>query len=249
MEGTALAIYLIATFAAAVVTGVSGFAFGLIAAGVWLHILTPLQTASLIIAFGLVVQGISVWKLRRSVRWARLWPFLAGGAFGVPAGVAILGWASAEHVRLVVGAMLVLYSLYGISRPETRAGERAGRAADTSIGVLNGLVGGLTGLAGIVATIWCSMRGWTKDEQRAVFQPTGLAVFAMSAFWLGLSGAISGDIVWLFLIGIPALMAGTWLGLVIYGRLDDAAFRIMVLMLLFFSGIALVGPIAATFFS
>src|SRR5262249_48531988 len=32
-----LAIYLIATFAAALVTGVAGFAFGLVAAAVWLH--------------------------------------------------------------------------------------------------------------------------------------------------------------------------------------------------------------------
>src|SRR5215468_5144515 len=86
MDGTIVnaAIYLTATFAAALVTGVAGFAFGLVAAGVWLHILTPMQTATLIIAFGLVVQAISVWKLRHAVRWSRLWPFLLGAAFGVP---------------------------------------------------------------------------------------------------------------------------------------------------------------------
>src|SRR5690242_15645338 len=50
------ALFLSATFAAALVAGVSGFAFGLIAAAVWLHLLTPLQTATLIIAFGLIVQ-------------------------------------------------------------------------------------------------------------------------------------------------------------------------------------------------
>src|SRR6266702_7441703 len=80
MDATILtvALYLTATLAAALVTGVAGFAFGLVAAGVWLHILTPMQTATLIIAFGLVVQGISVWKLRRALRWSRLWPFLLG---------------------------------------------------------------------------------------------------------------------------------------------------------------------------
>jgi len=55
-----LALYLTATFAAALVTGMAGFAFGLVAAAIWLHILTPMQTATLIIAFGLVVQGVSV---------------------------------------------------------------------------------------------------------------------------------------------------------------------------------------------
>src|SRR5262245_25336736 len=88
-----VALYLTATFAAALVTGVAGFAFGLVAAAIWLHILTPMQTATLIIAFGLVVQGVSVWKLRHALRWSWLWPFLLGGALGVPLGVAILEWA------------------------------------------------------------------------------------------------------------------------------------------------------------
>jgi hypothetical protein len=52
-----LAIFLAATFAGALVAGLSGFAFGLIAASLWLYILTPLQTATLIIVFGLIVQG------------------------------------------------------------------------------------------------------------------------------------------------------------------------------------------------
>jgi uncharacterized membrane protein YfcA len=82
-----LAFFLLATFAAALVAGLAGFAFGLVAAAVWLHILTPLQTASLIIAFGLIVQGVAVWKLRRALQWQRLWPFLVGGFLGVP-------WAS-----------------------------------------------------------------------------------------------------------------------------------------------------------
>ena len=45
MDGTILqlGVFLGATFAAALVAGLAGFAFALIAAGVWLHILTPLR--------------------------------------------------------------------------------------------------------------------------------------------------------------------------------------------------------------
>jgi uncharacterized membrane protein YfcA len=97
-----LAIYLAATFAAAFVTGLAGLAFGLVAAAVWLHILTPTQTATLIIAFGLVVQGVSVWKLRHALRWSRLWPFLFGAAFGVPLGqTTIMGLRSFLSVTFV----------------------------------------------------------------------------------------------------------------------------------------------------
>src|SRR5262249_5591676 len=216
-----ISIYLAATFVAALVTGIAGFAFGLVAAAVWLHILTPLKTATLIIAFGLVVQGVSVWKLRGALRWSRLWPFLLGAAVGVPLGVAILGWASPDYVRVGVGVLLVLYSSYSLARPPLKPLTGVGATADAGVGFLNGILGGLTGLAGILTTIWCGMRGWGKDEQRAVFQPIGVAIFAMSGLWLGVKGAISSDTVWLFVVGLSALLAGTWAGVkryrVIYG--------------------------------
>jgi uncharacterized membrane protein YfcA len=98
----------------------------------------------------------------------------------------------------------------------------------------------MTGLAGILVTIWSGLRGWPKDEQRAVFQPVGLSIFVMSAAWLGAKGALSGDTVQLFFLGLPALALGTWLGFKLYGRLDDAMFRKAVLVLLLISGAALV---------
>jgi uncharacterized membrane protein YfcA len=234
-----LSLFLAATFAAALVAGLAGFAFGIVAAAVWLHVLTPLQAASLIIAFGLVVQGYAVWKLRHGLSWSRLWPFLIGAAVGVPLGVGILGFADPAHVRAGVGVLLVLYSLHGLARPAVKP-VAAGAAADAGVGFLNGILGGMTGLAGILVTIWCGLRGWKKDEQRAVFQPVGVAIFAMSAIWLGAKGAVSADTVRLFLVGLPVLLAGTWLGLKLYGRLDEAAFRRVVLVLLLVSGATLV---------
>jgi uncharacterized membrane protein YfcA len=109
-----LTIFLVATFAGALVAGLSGFAFGLVAASIWLYILTPLQTATLIIAFGLIVQGYSVWKLRHALEWAKLWPFILGATIGVAVGIAILGWANPAHVRASIGVFLVLYSLYAL---------------------------------------------------------------------------------------------------------------------------------------
>src|SRR5207237_2546576 len=96
-----LILFAAGTFAAALVTGVAGFAFGIVAAAVWLHFLPPAQTTALIVAYGLIVQGISVWKLRRSIRPARLLRFLLGGAIGVPIGVVLLHWTSPAALRIL----------------------------------------------------------------------------------------------------------------------------------------------------
>src|SRR5437879_291660 len=182
MDGTTLelALFLLATFAGALVAGLSGFAFGLVVSALWLYILTPLQTATLIIAFGLIVQGYSVWKLRGALDWRRLWPFVAGAALGVPVGVGILTWANPAHARMGVGAFLVLYSLYALLRPAVPKVETGGAVADAGIGFLNGVRGGITGLAGILVTIWCGLRGWPKDLQRTVFQPVAVAIFLLA---------------------------------------------------------------------
>jgi uncharacterized membrane protein YfcA len=234
-----LAIFLVATFAGALVAGLSGFAFGLVAASIWLYILTPLQTATFIVAFGLIVQGYSVWKLRHALDWSKLWPFLAGAIIGVPVGISILGWANPAHVKAGIGVFLVVYSLYALIRPKMASLTAGGATADAGIGFLNGVLGGITGLAGILVTIWCGLRGWPKDRQRTIFQPVAVATFAMSAAWLGIKGAISADTIRMFLLGLPPLLAGTWLGMKFYGRLNEAAFRKVVLTLLLVSGAAL----------
>jgi len=227
------------TFAAALVTGVAGFAFGIVAAAAWLHFLPPAQTTALIVAYGLLVQGISVWKLRRSIQPSRLLPFLLGGAIGAPIGVELLHRIPPGELRLSVGIVLILFSVYSLMRPQL-APFRAGKMADGTIGILNGIIGGATGLAGIVVTIWCTLRGWPRDEQRTIFQPVGVWVFLMTGLWLGGTGVVGADTLRLFVIGLPLLLAGTWGGLRLYARLDEAGFRKVVLGLLLISGLALV---------
>lgn len=234
-----LLIFLFATFVGAFVAGLSGFAFGLVAGAIWLYVVTPLQSTTLIVGFGLVVQGYAVWKLRDALDWLKLWPFIVGAALGVPAGVTVLTWINPAYVRVTFGVLLVLFSLYAFFRPPPKP-VNVGVATDFGIGFLNGALGGLTGLAGIIVTIWSGFRGWPKDQQRTVFQPVAVASFLMSAAWLAANGAVTPVTTQLFFIGLPFLFAGTWLGLRLYGHLNEASFRNLVLTLLFASGLMLI---------
>jgi uncharacterized membrane protein YfcA len=74
------------------------------------------------------------------------------------------------------------------------------------------------------------LRGWPKDQQRAVFQPVSVAIFVMTAIWIGAKSAITTETVPLFLFGLPVSLAGTWLGMKLYGRLDEAKFRKVLLL-------------------
>jgi uncharacterized membrane protein YfcA len=240
MDGTIaeIGLFLTATFAASLVAGVSGFAFALIAAAVWLHIMTPLETATLTIGYGMLVQGFGAWKLRHAVSWARLWPFLVGGAPGVAIGVFVLRWANPAHMRAGIGAFLILYAAFNLVRPALKP-VRAGTLADMGVGFFSGMLGAMTGFAGILIVIWCQMRGWPKDIQRGVFQPASVALLAMCALAFGVTGSVMPNTLYLFLVGLPVLAAGTWAGFQLYGRLDEDGFRRIVLILLLVSGVPL----------
>ena len=84
MDGTTLELplFLLATFAGALVAGLSGFAFGLVVSAIWLYILTPLQTAT-------VGLGIGAFLVALVVLLGNLWlagrlappPSAGGGTF------------------------------------------------------------------------------------------------------------------------------------------------------------------------
>lgn len=54
MDGIAVSLFLAAAFVGGFASGVAGFAMGFIVSGIWLHILTPLQTTALIVGYALV---------------------------------------------------------------------------------------------------------------------------------------------------------------------------------------------------
>jgi hypothetical protein len=241
MDGLVLTLFLVTTFFGGIVTGLAGFAMGLVVSGVWLHILTPAQTAMLIVGYGLLTQSYNIWRVRHALRWRIVAPFILGGFFGVPIGTLLLTYINPAFVRTGVGLLLIGYSTYFLARPHFKP-IHAGVGTDLGIGVLNGVLGGMTGLAGPIITIWCQVRGWSKDQQRAIFQPVIISAFALTAISLAIAGTVTVELARIYVYGLPTLAAGLWLGLKLYGHLDENAFRKVILVLLLLSGIVLLVP-------
>lgn len=241
MDGLTLALFLAAAFFGGLTSGLSGFAMGLVVSGVWLHIISPDQNALLIVLCGLVTQGSGIWRVRHAMNWRIVLPFIVGGAIGVPVGTALLTSVDQGTLRITMGVLLVIYSLYGLIRPALGP-VPGGVPAELGVGVANGLIGGLTGLGGIAVTIWCQLRGGPKDAQRAIFQPVMFSTFFMTALSLAVAGAYTLETMKLYALALPALVIGIWCGIKLYGKLDDVAFRRVILLLLLASGISLVVP-------
>src|SRR4029077_584918 len=141
---------------------------------------------------------------------------LAGGVPGIAIGIPVLRWANPAHLRMGIAVFLVLYAIYSLTRPAIKPIE-GGTAADIAVGFFSGLLGSMAGFPGILIVIWCSLRGWTRDVQRAVVPPVRGGVLALSPLAPAATGSISVGTITLFLIGLPALALGTWAGFALYG--------------------------------
>ncbi|MBN8919280.1 MAG: sulfite exporter TauE/SafE family protein [Rhizobiales bacterium] len=233
-----LAVIWTGAFIGGIATGAAGFAFAVVAASIWLHVLDPLHTTALIVSLGIIVQGGLTWTMRRAIEPTRLWPFVVGCAAGVPCGVYLLWTISVSVLTASLGVFMVVYGLYAVLAPRLPY-ITVGRWADGVIGFIGGLMGGIGGYSGVVPTMWTQLRGWSKDVARGVYQPFILIAHVATII---LVGFVALDIKALILtvVTLPVVLAGVWVGLRIYGRLDELRFRQMLGLLLIISGAALV---------
>jgi uncharacterized protein len=241
MDPISLGLFLIAAFLGGVTTGLSGFAMGLVVSGIWLHLITPSQNALLIVLCGIVTQGLGMCRVRHTISWKAVVPYIGGSAVGVAIGTVLLTTVDQNIVRLTIGVLLIIFSIYSLVRPKI-ATPSGGTRVEIGVGLVNGVIGGLTGLGGIAMTVWSQLRGGNKDTQRAVFQPVMFATFLISAISFGFVGSYTVETMKLYALALPALVIGVGCGIWLYGKLDDAAFRRVVLVLLFGSGLSLVVP-------
>ncbi len=224
---------------AGLVQGISGFAFAMVAMSIWVWTIDPILAAPMAVFGGWFGQVISAFRIRRGWHFDILWPFVLGSAIGIPIGTQLLPYLDPNQFKLVLGSLLVVccsMMLATAKLPQIRTG---GRVADAGVGLLGGLMAPLSGFSGLAPALWCSLRGYNKDEHRAVIQNFNLIVLSATVASNVFYGRLHRG-----LLPQMAVVAGTlvlpaiW-GSKIYVGMSPVAFRKTVLWLLVLAGVTM----------
>jgi uncharacterized membrane protein YfcA len=91
----------------------------------------------------------------------------------------------------------------------------------------------------VLPAIWTQLRGWSKVEARAFYQPF---IVIMHVTTIAMLGAVAIDRAGLVLLilALPVLAIGTWVGWRLYGRLNEKRFRQALAVMLLLSGAVLI---------
>ncbi len=220
------------------VQGLSGFGFGLTAMALWAWTLDPRLAAALSVVGSLSGQVLAAITVRRGWAGRALLPVVAGGLAGGPRGLWLLPRLDVPLFKGVLGLMLVIVCplmFFAARLPRVRGGP----AGDALAGMAGGVMGGVGGFTGVVPTLWCTVRGFDKDRQRAIIQNFNLAMQVVTfASYLG-TGIIEARMLPLLAIVPPAVVIPVLLGTRVYVGISETSFRKLVLGLLAASGVAL----------
>lgn len=221
------------------VQGLSGFGFGLVSLAVWSWVIEPAVAVPVVVFGSLLGQLLAVGSLRQGFSWHRFRPFLLGGIVGVPTGLWLLSIMNPLLFKFGIGLLLAVYCTALLCISSLPRITRGGRAADALIGWVGGTMSGFGGLPGAVPTLWCTLRGWPKDQQRTVFQAFNLFMHILTLAAFALHGMITPQIVELCTIIAPVMLIPTIVGIRLYRRFSDSSFKGLVLGLLAVSGVML----------
>lgn len=158
----------------------------------------------------------------------RTWPMLVMIAAGTWAGVWLLSLLDAKVLSIVVGLTLVGYTLMGFMRPTLPHPGRYERLISLPIGVVHGIIAGMTG-SYIPAIPFLQSLGWSKD---VLVQGLGV-VFTFSTIALALALAdrrlLSTELLTTSAGAVVPALVGMYAGQKVRHRLSEARFRQLLL--------------------
>jgi uncharacterized membrane protein YfcA len=208
---------------AAFTQGFLGFGFGIIAMGALSVLHDPWHAAGVVNITGLLQTAWLAMLLRRSIQWGVVRRILPAAALGVAVGLLALGRLPEAILLRVLGATIVGFSLWNLSRwrPAAEASPRWDAPVGFASGVLTGMFN--TGGPPIIAHLY------RRPEPPEVLIATVQACFLFSAL-TRLPGAYAMNMltpaVWHHAVVSAAfVIAGVWGGRLVGQRLSPERFR------------------------
>jgi hypothetical protein len=209
-----------------------GFGFALIAIPIVAVAEDPKVAVVLITAVGVPMTLWNTYRWRRHLRVREMLTVAGASLVGMPLGALVLTRAPERALTLTIGVVVLVLTAWlwrGLRLP-------AGPRTEISAGVVSGALSTSTGTNGPPLVIAFQATGMEREAFRATLAGCFLVQGAVALALFSVNGLVTSDVGRAFLVGMPAVVAGTTVGERLSARLHGRAFRVAVLVLLAGSG-------------
>ncbi|MBN1274031.1 MAG: sulfite exporter TauE/SafE family protein [Candidatus Aminicenantes bacterium] len=210
-SGLIYSLVVLVLFSAAFLRSAVGFGDAVLAMP-FLAVLVGVRTATPLVAFcaSSIAFFILVGNWRKADWRATLHLILATLA-GIPFGLFFITRLSEDILKTALGALILVYGAYRLFRPNIK---KLGSSLPPAyaFGFAAGMLGGAYNTNGPPIVVYGTMRRWDPEHFRATLQgyflPTGLFILAGH----GVSGLWTFRVLKLYLLAVPFVLLGVYLG-------------------------------------
>lgn len=228
----------IIVFLAGFTHGLSGFGSILLSLPLLAIFLAIKTVIPLVALIGLCITTILFIQLWKHLDWRKVYPLFLGALPGIPIGVFFLKKLDQGTIQWILGVILVTYSLYSLFFLSTNKGIREGWAY--LFGFFSGCLGGALSTPGPAAIVYTSLQNWSKDTIKASIQALFLVSYSTVVLFHAVSGITTAAVFRFFLVSLPLLFLGTYAGSLFYGRIREADYKRVILILLALLGMFMI---------
>jgi uncharacterized membrane protein YfcA len=134
--------------------------------------------------------------------------------------------------------MLISYFLYRFFAKHLKNG--VGDRWAYPLGFLSGCLEGALSSGGPLAIIYTSLKSWSNDRIKVTLQGYFILTETMTVVLHAVSGVTTLYVLRLFGVSLPALILGTYVGELCYGKLNDEIYKQIILIILAFLGVFMI---------
>ncbi|MCP4161924.1 MAG: sulfite exporter TauE/SafE family protein [Deltaproteobacteria bacterium] len=233
----AFSAFLIASF----LKGLTGLGFSTLCLG-FLSIFMDLKVAIPLVFLPSLSSNIMVMieAGRFFEAFKRFWPLYLGTLPGLLLGIWILGTTQNQSPKVILGTVMLIYGIWALKNKLLQLSKSKERRLMAPIGLLSGLVNGVTGSQ--IMPIMPYLLSVKMD--RDLFVQTINSSFTFSTIimiiGLGKLGLVTTSIISISAMGILPVAVGIFFGGQLRKRVADETYRKMVLILLIVLGCTLI---------
>ena len=229
------------------VKGVIGLGLPTVSMGLLAVVMTPLQALTIVIVPAIVT---NLWQtfggpyLRDILR--RLWPLLLGTAIAIMGSGALMAGSYARYAAFVLGLLLVIYALLGLTRLQFRTAPRNERWIGGIVGLITGVIAAATGVQVIPSMPFLQSIGMEKDELVQALGVFFTVATVAQAFNLASVGLLNASTALPGIVAMAAAFAGMFVGQAVRQRMRPEQFRRWFLIAMLLLGVYLSGSTVAS---
>jgi uncharacterized membrane protein YfcA len=237
MDLAAVAFVIAVVLIASTAQTVAGFGFALIAVPFLVTVLDVKDVVVVTSILGLLSSTLVARGVWRHVPVRSVGTMLAGSFAGMPLGLAVLLFAPEDALRLAVGVSSIAMAAAIAMGVRWGGSDLSG---ELFAGAVSGVLNTSTSMNGPPIVLYLQERGYPPDQFRGALSAFFLVTGVTSLAAFAATGVITGASLALGAAGAPAVLAGSWAGHRLLGRLSHDTFRRLVLALLVVTAIAAV---------